>query len=430
MESIDQHTNLRVLWFTLTPSLYEVGGHHYHGCGWIESLEALIAKESSIDLAVSFFHKNDSQKVEKEQTTYYPILRKSVRSNPVKAVINNWRGLETIPDYDAQFKTIIADFNPDVIHVFGTESTFGNLPELTDVPVVIHLQGILNPIVNAYFPPGHSPADFRQSKFHFRENLIGSSAGFTIKKYENRAAREQHIFAKAEHVMGRTHWDKMMVSLFNSGINYHHVDEVLRPPFYKVTSDTNTSDSGIFEIVSTLSPTVYKGIDVILKTARELKKLINLDVNWTIVGLDADDPMLKHFEHKIGVHHKAISIQCVGRKNPEELISLLTRADFYVHPTYIDNSPNSVCEAQIVGTPVIACDVGGVSSLISHNETGLLVPANGVFELVHYINMLANDNHLSSQLGSKAKAIALQRHNPTAVVGQVLEVYKKMNAGV
>ena len=52
--------NMKVLWFTNTPSLYDQGKHHYYGCGWIESLEKLLENENNIDLGICFFHKTDS----------------------------------------------------------------------------------------------------------------------------------------------------------------------------------------------------------------------------------------------------------------------------------------------------------------------------------------------------------------------------------
>ena len=35
-------------------------------------------------------------------------------------------------------KRVVDDFQPDIIQVFGTESSFGLLARVTDVPVVIH----------------------------------------------------------------------------------------------------------------------------------------------------------------------------------------------------------------------------------------------------------------------------------------------------
>ena len=44
------------------------------------------------------------------------------------------------------------------------------------------------------------------------------------------------------------------------------------------------------------------------------------------------------------------------------------------HSSYIENSPNSVGEAQMVGVPVVASRVGGTDSMVEHGKTGFMYP--------------------------------------------------------
>lgn len=41
-------------------------------------------------------------------------------------------------------------------------------------------------------------------------------------------------------------------------------------------------------------------------------------------------------------------------------------------PSHIENSPNNLCEAMILGMPCIATDAGGTSTLLSNMKDGLL----------------------------------------------------------
>lgn len=73
-----------------------------------------------------------------------------------------------MPDYDKNIRrrkdkailayclNIIEDFQPDIIHVFGSEWCFGLVEKYTNIPVVIHMQGSLPPYANAAFPPGYN----------------------------------------------------------------------------------------------------------------------------------------------------------------------------------------------------------------------------------------------------------------------------------
>lgn len=418
---------MKILWFTNTTSLYDQGKHGYHGGGWIESLEKLIKGQEGIDLAVSFFHKTDNEKVFQNGTTYYPILRKSAKKNPFKAVVNNWRGKFEEGNLGNKFLNIINDFKPDVIHVFGTEGPFSKIQELTKIPVVIHLQGIINPCLNAYYPVNYSKWNFLFDKKFFFSNLIGTSPAFGKKGFTIQAKRERDFLSKAKYVMGRTHWDKILVELYNSNVKYFHVDEVLRPVFYQIDNAPKPICNPQFKIVSTLSTTIYKGIDVVLKTAKQLKELTSFDFQWEIIGLDENSNLLKHFEKSEKINHQEVNVICKGSKSQDEILEMLQTADVFVHTSYIDNSPNSVCEAQMLGLPVIVCNVGGVSTLVHHEETGFLVPSNGVYELVYYLCQLKKNENLRKKIGRQAKVIAFQRHNRDKIVSDILAVYSNLS---
>ena len=109
-------------------------------------------------------------------------------------------------------------------------------------------------------------------------------------------------------------------------------------------------------------------------------------------------------------------------------LGVLYRESFcLLHPSYIDNSPNSVCEAQLVGLPVVASNVGGVSSLITEGETGLLstlAPAT----LARQVLRLYHDPALHARITKQAQALARQRHDPTTILQRTLDVYQAIRA--
>ena len=63
---------MRVLWFSVTPSLYSKNPL-YNGGGWIASLEGELKKNKSIELGVAFEFCDDKFKVCENGVTYYPI---------------------------------------------------------------------------------------------------------------------------------------------------------------------------------------------------------------------------------------------------------------------------------------------------------------------------------------------------------------------
>ena len=129
---------IRILWFSVTPSLFKAYSNSHNGGGWIASLERIVRQVSEIELGIAFNFEDENFVHEQNGVNYYPISQGC---------------LET-------YKKIIDDFKPDLIQIFGSENDFGVICGKTKIPVVIHMQGCLPPYHNALFPVGMSPIDF------------------------------------------------------------------------------------------------------------------------------------------------------------------------------------------------------------------------------------------------------------------------------
>ena len=69
----------------------------------------------------------------------------------------------------------------------------------------------------------------------------------------------------------------------------------------------------------------------------------------------------------------------------------MCQSTMYVHTAYIENSPNSICEAQIIGMPIISTMVGGIATLVRNGIDGDLLPANDPWLLANAIVELSKD---------------------------------------
>lgn len=81
---------------------------------------------------------------------------------------------------------------------------------------------------------------------------------------------------------------------------------------------------------------------------------------------------------------------------------------------------------QILGLPIVSTNVGGIPSLVEDGVDGFLVPANDPYQAAYSIQLLCNNRTMNIGMGKKAKAKALERHQPNKVVGQILDVYNKI----
>jgi len=408
---------LKVLWFAVTPSLYSTGQRSHNGGGWIASLEKIVREESSIELGVAFEHPDKIFRVQQDGVTYYPINREFSKFEKLKnKIVYTPEETWVIP----QCLKIIEDFKPDVIHVFGSEWCFGLLVNFTKIPVVIHMQGSLPAYYNAYYPPGYSRLDVIKYvglnlKRQIQENL-------KIKTFISKSKREEKILKSCNYFMGRTEWDHAVTRVYSPQSKYYYCAEALRESFFNIHESWKPNNHTCCIISSTLSHPTYKGFDLILKTALILKNHLSVSFEWQVFGVNEVD----FHEWKTGIKSSEVNVRLMGVVSAEKLKNHLLDSDVYVHPSYIENSPNSICEAQLIGVPVICTNVGGVSSLVQHSFSGFLVPANDPYQLSYSIKKITNDKLLASRVSENARKVAIERNNVKLILSELINIYKSI----
>lgn len=409
---------MRVLWLVSTAANYQAHKRHlYNGCGWIVSLEDNLKKNEGIELAQAFFvRSNEPSKTVIDGVAYYPI--KDPYASKAKVLASLFVSPRKIDERKLRLiNQVINDYKPDVIQVFGSEDVFGVISKYTQVPVLIHIQGIINPYLSSFLPPFMSWKQYPGIAIKLRQRLLRQ---FDRKDWNYRAEREKEIIRLNKFFIGRTDWDERITKLYNANAHYFKCWEILRGPFY----DNNTVRilPSRLTLVTTISNASYKGFDMILKTADILKNVLDIDFEWNVYG--AINAIFYEKIYKLKAEKLNICLKGVG--TPQNIADSIMHASVYMHPSYIDNSPNSVCEAMILGCPVVACNVGGVSTLIEHGETGFLVPSNDPFQAAFFIRMLHSDIELNKKMGYSAKMVASKRHNIETICETMMEIYRNV----
>ncbi len=402
---------MRIL-FCSPLKLLNTKGNVYNGGGWISSLIGMICMNSDYKIGVLSIDDKHSIDTIINDIHYYTIIRKPRKiveqlklflgADSVRAERSSWTY------YKHEFIRIITDFKPDVIYVFGSETELGLISLVTKIPIILHIQGILNPYLNAYMPPGFSWHDNRCGLLSFYKNRMGRI------DWNRRCYRERIIIENINNYFGRTTWDKRLVRLMNPTCHYYECWEILRNEFY-ISGCRTIPERPV--IVSVISSPHYKGFDVILKTAKLLKEFVFKDFVWSVYG----NVQPASAEQHTGILHDKVNVCLRGVATAGNMVKELLNSSVYVHPSYIDNSPNSLCEAQILGCAVVATNVGGVSSLIEEGKTGFLVPANDPYQLAFLIKELCTDFNLNQTIGSEAKRVATKRHNGQKISNSIIE---------
>jgi len=352
------------------------------------------------------------------KTTYYSIPD---HRTIVKKRLDNIIGREPHSYLLEQYSSVIGEVRPDLIQVFGTEMDYGLICEKTDVPVVIHIQGILHSCLYQLLKFEFSNLELfcAQSILEF---IRGSTFRNGVRVIKKRTDNEARILKSCPNVIGRTDWDKRIISILAPHAQYFHCDEILRQDFFAHTWQYQCGYE--INIVSVISTAAYKGHDNVVSTCLVLNKA-GVRFKWSVIGLDKNSTVYKLFYKK---YESSLSglIEFYGGLTPLAMIDVLLKATVYVHPSHIENSSNALCEAMALGMPVIALDVGGNTSMINDGVDGLIVPDNDPYSLAGMIKFVNENKEIAIGLGSRAKIRARDRHDPQLIVTCLKTIYAEL----
>ena len=407
---------MRILW--LTDAIADLNRQFdtHNGSGWVGALTDHVKKSSEVSLGICGIGNGEWNR-SVNGVSMFPLDVFSSFKNRLARKLNV-RNEEKLL-LSGMLKAI-TDFKPDVIHIWGTEYAYGTICEQTDVPCILHIQGILTPYCNAKFPPGFEKSQFWKAEWCHPSKIYRTISFDNVMRA--RAEREQRILKACRNYLGRTDWDKSVVSLYHPEANYFYDSEMLRGTFMEHAGQWKVHDGEKKTLVSVISMPYYKGHDLILKTAKLLSEHSSADFTWKVFGVYS----MKFWEKKLKISAKDVHVELCGTASAETLKDELLNADVFVHPSYIDNSPNSLCEAQLLGLPVVATAVGGVPSLVKDKETGFLVAANDPFMMAERVIKILKDPILAETLGRNANQCASVRHDPERVVDGLLSAYREI----
>lgn len=409
---------MKILWLSNNPcyAIEKLSPNTQSG-GWLKALNYHIVNQEGIQLSVCFYWPVALEPFEFHNTMYYPITTSKPKSffekirHKISGNNNQNAELKKISD-------IVKLVNPDVIHVHGTELNFGLIQYETNTPVLISIQGILSPYLEKYFsgvPEKYLKQIKRRGFIHFFKALNNA---FILN-----AQRERHILKVARHIMGRTEWDKRVTRLLAPESNYFLGNEILREAFYNNNNVWNKSSfDKPLKLITTTGNVAYKGFELIVKTAKILHDY-GIEIEWYVAGLSENNLIPKAVKVWLKYDLDHLGIKLLGVMNETELIQKLLESDIYCQVSHIENSPNSLCEAMMLGMPLVATNVGGTSSMMTTNVEGILVQEGEPYELAGAVLELKNDFKMAKAYGCNGRKRALERHNPSKVVNEMESAY-------
>lgn len=144
----------------------------------------------------------------------------------------------------------------------------------------------------------------------------------------------------------------------------------------------------------------------------------------TLVGDGSQRPELERLVRELGLRHVCF----LGRIAPEEMPAHYEAADIYINGSRIDNMPHSIIEAYASGTAVATTNAGGIPFIVSHEQTGLMVPVGDWKALGHAALRLLTEPGLARGLAAAGYRECQRKYSGAASADEWRDLYRSLVA--
>ena len=335
---------------------------------------------------------------------------------------------------EARFLQILEDFQPDLVHIFGTEFPHGyacakvfHRPERT----LVGLQGLCISCADNYM--ADLPENVQNSST-LRDILKKDSIRQQQEKFYQRAENEKKLLLSVGHVTGRTTFDKTISLEINPSLVYHTMNETMRPQFY----------SGCWEIEKTVPGEIFisqgdyplKGFHYLLQAMQEILQNCpeaHIKVaGISVLGVNGIKSRIKipaygkYLRRLILKNRLEGKVRVLGNLSAEEMKREYLSAQIFVCPSAVENSPNSVAEGQLLGVPVAASRTGGIPDVVKDGVSGLLFEKGNIHELAACVSRILTDKQLAKELSASERETAAKLYNGENNYQKLIEIYQSI----
>lgn len=334
------------------------------------------------------------------------------------------------------FEEYINENNIDLVHIHGTEMEHTlqmvEVCEKNNLPYVISIQGLVSIIYK------HLDASLPKRVIKgksFRNWILNDSINGLKKQYYTKGKSEIRALQYCKNAIGRTEWDRAMLELINPSINYFHCNEVLREEFYNYEKwDINKIErNSIFVSQASYSLKglhyLLEALPLILSFYPETKVFVSGKVmiksdNWK--ENIKQTYYSKYIQELIRKYHLEKVVIFLGNIEANEMKNQFLKSHVFISPSTMENESNSISEAKILGTPVVASYVGGVTSRIEHNVDGFLYQHDSIEMLAYYIMEVFNSDKLATKFSEEGIKTASLIFDRETNVKNIVNVYQKI----
>lgn len=415
---------MKILWIVNTIFPYPskmLGNKENVFGGWMMGLKNSLENKSNIKLAIATtYDRNKLEKFDDGNVIYYLL--------PCK---NNQKYDAGLEKY---WEQVNEDFKPDIVHLHGTEFAHGLsfMNACPNVKSVISIQGLVS-LYGELYLMNISRKDVVRN-ITFRDIVKCDNMSQAKNNFMKRGKYEIEMLKKAIAIIGRTSWDYSATMSITDSSKYYKCNESLRDSFYDKQWDYSKVEKHTIFVSQASYP--IKGFHELIRAIPIVKRYYK-DIKVYVAGANIiDTPTFKsklrmtgyakYIKKLIEKYEVSDDIKFVGLLNEKQMVDQLLKCNVFVQTSVIENSPNSLGEAMILGMPIVASNVGGTSDMLIDKKEGYLYPYGEENLLAKYIIDVFNMGNGVHEMCDSARKHALKTHDRNKNANDMIEIYRSI----
>ncbi len=390
---------------------------------WVDGLEAAFEKYTGDDFEVGFVSSYGKPKANVTRGRFTYICASQDKN--IAALLHTRNNEKAIQFYQDTYRKIVEDYKPDIIHIFGSEHPYIFLCSEYPEKTLVSIQGIR--VIWEYYRIKYqnmvkkNEARLSKSwKYYVKKMLFGENFGWRD-AYESKYVKSARYFATQNFFV------KSYYSMLCPDATYFYNEEVLRREFYNAQWTRQKAEPNT--VISIMSGQVaYKGFDGLLLAAKTLNDVGLSNVVFKVAGVEESSYLGKVMKRRMATMNIPRSqVKFLGYMTAEQLIDEMKKTFMFAHFCHIENTPNTLKEAQALGMPCLAPYTGGVSTLLKEGEEGLIFQDTNHFSAAAMIAWMMRNPDQAAEMGQAARSRRHQDSSPERIAKKFVEIYTQIH---
>lgn len=344
---------------------------------------------------------------------------------------NSWKKINGVPESKNILKIteIISSIQPDVIHIWGTESYWGLLSARGFIKgnIILEIQGLISQIKNEFY--GRLNSKELVSTIGLKEIIKPKLSLYSLKKkFEKQSRYELEMIRNHNHISTQSEWVRGNIMFINNKAKLIETYLPLRRNF--ISSDKWTLNKctplSIFTSISATAP--YKGLHVLID-ALALIKMQYPEVKLHIAGETGkgirESGYTKFIKRKLKHYSLTENVIWLGPLNETQIVDWLLNSHVAVFPSFIESYGVAVAESLKLGIPTITSYAGALPEQGEERKSILFFPTDDVTTCAYRVHQIFSNPILAENIS--ANALKINTPGLDDIAALQIKIYKEVN---